>query len=134
MSKRWFAVLFIVPLLLGACSDDEPTESELLSAAEVEASVGTIGALLDEMVATYEAGDPEQAGELAAEAYLENYEDLEHTIEEADEALNEEIESLLGTQMRERISDGAEASELSAMVDAAKALLDRAVTAVRDAA
>jgi predicted lipid-binding transport protein (Tim44 family) len=114
-----------------ACGDDEPAATpEGESSADVGATVENIDALLDDVLAAYQEGDAEEASELAAEAYLENYELIEHDVEEADEELNEELELLLGAQLRREIDEGASESDIEAMIEEARALLDEAVTAV----
>lgn len=133
--------LLIVPLLLlglvvGACGGEPEAapdagagESEE-NAADPEATVREINALLDDLLVAYEDGDEAAAGELAAEAYLENYEHIEHPIEEADEELNEELEALLGAELRRSIQEGASQEEIEAMVAEARSMLDDALAAL----
>jgi len=110
---------------------------ETVGAAPVEESdpeeiVAAIEELLDEIVATYEAGDAEAAAELSAEAYLENYEVIEAEVIELAPAVNQELEPLLGAALRERLAAGAPISEIEQMVERAKELLDEALAALEE--
>jgi hypothetical protein len=102
-----------------------------LESAREPAEVGAeIEELLTEVVAAYRAGNPEEAGELAAEAYLENYEVIEAEVIELAPEVNQQLEPLLGAELRRRIREGAPASEIAAMVARAERLLDRALEAL----
>jgi hypothetical protein len=110
---------------------------ETVGAAPVEESdpkaiVAEIEELLDEIVSTYEAGDADAAAELSAEAYLENYEVIEAEVIEKAPEVNEELEPLLGADLRKRISEGAPVSEIEDMVARAKELLAEALEAVEE--
>ena len=128
--------LLLIPALVlslagVACGDEEPTpSSEGEGAVDVEATAENIDGLLDDVLEAYQDGDAEEASELAAEAYLENYELIEHDVEEADEELNEELELLLGAELRRQIDEGASADEIEAMIEDARDLLEEAVAAV----
>jgi hypothetical protein len=110
---------------------------ETVGAAPVEESdpkaiVAEIEELLDEIVSTYEAGDADAAAELSAEAYLENYEVIEAEVIEKAPEVNEELEPLLGADLRKRISEGAPVSEIEDMVARAKELLAAALDALEE--
>jgi hypothetical protein len=110
---------------------------ETVGAASVEESdpksiVAEIEELLDEIVATYEAGDADAAAELSAEAYLENYEVIEAEVIEDAPEINEELEPLLGADLRKRISEGAPVKEIEDMVARAKELLGKALESLED--
>jgi hypothetical protein len=110
---------------------------ETVGAAPVEESdpeevVAEIEGLLDEVVSTYEAGDADAATELAAEAYLENYEVIEAEVIEMAPEVNEELEPLLGADLRKRISEGAPVNEIEDMVAHAKDLLAEALEALEE--
>ena len=110
---------------------------ETVSAAPVEESdpeaiVAEIEDLLDEIVTTYEAGDAGAAAELSAEAYLENYEVIEAEVIEKAPQVNEELEPLLGADLRKRINEGAPVSEIEDMVARAKGLLAEALEALEE--
>jgi hypothetical protein len=101
--------------------------------AEVDpaAEVAAIEALLDEIVTTYAESDaPDAAAELAAEAYLEHYELIEPEVIALAPAVNQELEPLLGADLRRRISEGAAVAEIEAMVERAKELLGQALEAL----
>lgn len=109
---------------------EETVHALPLEDADPEEIAQTIEELLDEIVALYAAGDAEAAAELSAEAYLENYEVIEaQVIAEAPE-INEELEPLLGAELRRRIQDGAPAEDIEAMVARAKELLTQALEAL----
>jgi hypothetical protein len=100
--------------------------------SDPEAVVAEIEGLLDEVVSTYEAGDADAAAELAAEAYLENYEVIEAEVIEMAPEVNEELEPLLGADLRKRISEGAPVNEIEDMVAHAKELLAEALEALEE--
>jgi hypothetical protein len=86
--------------------------------------------LLDEIVSTYEAANPDAAAELAAEAYLQNYETIEPGVIDAAPDVNSALEPLLGAELRKRIREGASKAEIEAMVRRAKQLLAEGVKAL----
>jgi hypothetical protein len=100
--------------------------------SDPEVIVAGIEELLDEIVATYKAGDADAAAELSAEAYLENYEVIEAEVIELAPEVNEELEPLLGADLRKRISDGAPVREIEDMVARAKELLADALQALEE--
>ena len=109
---------------------EETVGAQLLEASDPEEVVANIEALLDEVIAAYEAGDADAAGELAAEAYLENYEVIEAGVIEHAPEVNEELEPLLGADLRKEISAGTPVAEIEAMVERARELLAEALEAV----
>lgn len=111
---------------------EETIDAQLLEQTDPHEVAENIDALLDEVVATYEAGDADAAGELAAEAYLENYEVIEAQVIETSPEINEELEPLLGADLRKEISAGADVTEIQAMVDRAKELLAQAISALEE--
>ena len=106
-----------------ALEDSDPEEI----GAEIES-------LLDEIVATYEDGDAEAAAELSAEAYLENYEVIEAEVIEYAPDINEELEPLLGAELRRLIQEGAPVEDIKAMVERAKELLNDALEILEEEA
>jgi hypothetical protein len=112
----------------------EETMGAALAATSDPADVAAeIEELLDELVKRYEAGDAAAAAELSAEAYLENYEVIEAEVIEKAPEINEELEPLLGAELRRRIQEGASTGDIRRMVARAKDLLARAVEAVSEA-
>jgi hypothetical protein len=108
----------------------ETVGARLGGAREPAQVAAEIEELLAEVVAAYRAGDPEEAGELAAEAYLENYEVIEAEVIELAPEVNQQLEPLLGAELRKRIREGAPAGEIAAMVARAEKLLGRALEAL----
>jgi hypothetical protein len=135
------ALLAALSLFAPGCgSDDESdgsatatTEATEQAAADPAQVVQRIEQLLDRIARTYDPAAPDAAGELAAEAYLENYEVIEDGVKEADPELNERIEPLLGAQLRKRIQEGAPKAEIESMVKQAKRLVGEAETALEQA-
>jgi hypothetical protein len=110
---------------------------ETVGATPVEESdpeeiVAEIEELLDEIVQTYADGDPDAAAELSAEAYLENYEVIEAEVIELAPDVNEELEPLLGADLRSEIDAGAPVSDIEQMVERAKVLLAEALEAIEE--
>ncbi len=137
-------LLALVATVAVACGGDDATtspvaagtthEEETLTPAEAAPFAANIERLLGQARDAYEAGNAEGAGELVAEAYLSNYELLEHTVEEADHDLNEELEALMGTELRAKIKEGAPATEIAQMIDEALDLLAQGMKALENAA
>jgi hypothetical protein len=140
------ALLAAVSLIPAGCGDSEgdssgatatttqqteetTTETEK-AATDPREVVQRIDRLLDRAVRAYDPAAPDAAGELVAEAYVENYEDIEDGVKSADAELNASIEPLLGAELRKRIREGAPPAEIEAMADRAKRLLDQAVPAL----
>jgi hypothetical protein len=109
---------------------EETVSARVEEEVEPEEVAAEIERLLDEIVATYEAGEAEEAAELSAEAYLENYEVIEAEVIERAPDVNEELEPLLGADLRRRIQEGVRASEIADMAADAKRLLREALAAL----
>lgn len=103
-----------------------------LEDSDPEEVVAEIESLLDEIETLYADGEAEEAAELAAEAYLENYEVIEAGVIQAAPEVNEELEPLLGAELRKQIQEGAEPEEISSMIARAKELLHEALAAVEE--
>jgi phosphoglycolate phosphatase-like HAD superfamily hydrolase len=134
-ARLWCLVVGLC-LLGPACGPQEAPDSPEPASAEAEAGAADIRAeidqLLDEIASAYRAGRTEEAAELAAEAYLENYEAIEDAVIERAPAVNAELEPLLGAELRRRIRQGAPPKEIAAMVERARRLLDRALAAIEE--
>ncbi|MDQ3953995.1 MAG: hypothetical protein M3285_00400 [Actinomycetota bacterium] len=100
--------------------------------SDPEEVVAEIEELLGEIVATYKAGDADAAAELAAEAYLENYEVIEAEVIEKAPDVNEELEPLLGADLRRQITAGAPVEDIEQMVARAEELLADALEAIAE--
>jgi hypothetical protein len=111
----------------------ETVDAVLLEQASPEEVFANINRLLDEILEAYEGGEAEQAAELVAEAYLENYELIEADVIEHAPDVNAELEPLLGAQLRARINASAPASEIESMVEEARRLLREAEDALAEA-
>jgi hypothetical protein len=109
---------------------EETVGATLLETSDPAEIAEKIEHLLDEIVETYEAGDAEAAAELSAEAYLENYEVIEAEVIENAPEINEELEPLLGADLRRQLQEGASVEDIQAMVDRAKELLADALEAL----
>ena len=109
---------------IGALATEEADHDEVV--AEIEE-------LLAEIQETYAAGEADEAAELSAEAYLENYEVIEADIIELAPDINEELEPLLGAELRRQIQAGASEDEIAAMIERAQELLQEALTALEAA-
>ncbi len=129
-----------------AASAEEVEQAAALIAHELEETVGAlpleesdpaqvvanIESLLEDIENLYADGEAEEAAELAAEAYLENYEVIEAGVIQAAPEVNEELEPLLGAELRRQIEEGAALEDISSMVSRAKELLEQALTAVEE--
>ena len=100
------------------------TESDPAEVAE------EIESLLAEIVDAYRAGEVDRAAELSAEAYLENYEVIEPEVIDKAPEVNEELEPLLGADLRRRMKEGAPVSEIEEMTERARVLLTEALNAL----
>jgi hypothetical protein len=123
---------------------EEVEEAAKLVGAELEETVGArpaeesdpkavqaeIERLLDEIVRTYDPANPDASAELAAEAYLQNYETIEAGVIDAAPEVNAELEPLLGAELRRQIRAGASQAEIESMVRRAKQLLAQGVKAL----
>jgi hypothetical protein len=109
---------------------DETVDATLVEESDPEAIVAEIERLLDEIIETYEEGDADAAAELAAEAYLENYEVIEAEVIELAPEVNEELEPLLGADLRKQIREDASVADVEQMVVRAKDLLADALKAI----
>jgi hypothetical protein len=98
--------------------------------ANPEQVVAEIEELLAEVLTLYEAGETDRAAEVAAEAYLENYEVIEAEVIASAPEVNEELEPLLGAELRRNIERGAPLAELEDMVARAERLLAEALEAL----
>jgi hypothetical protein len=123
---------------------EEVEEAAKLVGAELEETVGArpaeesdpkavqaeIERLLDEIVRTYDPASADASAELAAEAYLQNYETIEAGVIDAAPDVNAELEPLLGAELRKQIRAGASRAEIESMVKRAKQLLAQGVKAL----
>lgn len=109
---------------------EETVDAEPLEESDPEEVVAEIEELLTEIEEAYAAGDAEGAAELSAEAYLENYEVIEADVIELAPDVNEELEPLLGAELRRQIQAGAPQEDIESMIARARELLDEALEAL----
>jgi hypothetical protein len=128
MPKRLLATLALLAFATAACGGGE--DAEPLSPDQARQYFTNIDTLLDETVAAQEQGDADQAAELAGQAYLDNFEFLEHDLEEKDQELNKRLESLLGPPFRQAIQDRMSQEDLESRVAEIKGLLEQAKAAL----
>lgn len=111
---------------------EETVGAVVAAAVEPEEVWEAIDSLLDQVVAEYREGEPEEAAELAARAYLENYELVEGRVIEHAPEVNDRLEPLLSAELRAKIREGVPPEELEALVRQAKDLLAQARRAVEE--
>jgi hypothetical protein len=102
------------------------SEEDEATPAQALAEIATIRALLDEAVAQYASGDHSGAADAVGDIYLEHYEHVEGPLGDVNHDLMEEIEEKLSTDLRSSMEDGAEQSEIEALVSDIKSGLDQA--------
>ena len=120
--------------LLAGCGDgDSSTDTEAEEASSPQKAISEIAMVRAGLAAgltAYAQGNAEKAEELVGDAYLEHFELVEHTLEERDEELNEELELLISTEIRKEIKQGAPAAEVKALVVEANSELTKAEKAL----
>lgn len=128
------AVPLAAAALAAGCGDDSSTESEEREAAaspqRAIAEIGEVRAGLAAGLGAYARGDAEQAERLVGDAYLEHFELVEAPLEERDGELNEELEELLSTEIREEMKEGAKPARVEALVEEARRELGEAERAL----
>ena len=138
-------LLGLVALTVTACGSDDDSspaaatateegekEGEI-TAEEAAAEIDEIKRMLDEGLAQYQDGDQEAADTTVGDAYLEHFEKVEHSLEERDHELMEELEHRISTEIRDEMKDGASADEVAALVEETKAELDTAKAKLQEA-
>ena len=116
-----------------ATATDEGEEEGEITAEEAAAEIDEIKRMLDEGLAQYQDGDQEAADTTVGDAYLEHFEKVEHSLEERDHELMEELEHRISTEIRDEMKDGASADEVAALVEETKAELDTAKAKLQEA-
>lgn len=101
-------------------------EEEESTPEDAAAETVEVRALLDHALEEYREGKAAEAEEIVGDAYLEHYEKVEHPLDELDHELNEELEVLISTTIRNRMKEGADAAAVEQLVDDAKEKLSRA--------
>ena len=134
-------LLGLVALTVTACGSDDDsspaaatsTEEGEISAEEAAAEIDEIKRMLDEGLAQYQDGDQEAADTSVGDAYLEHFEKVEHSLEERDHELMEELEHRISTEIRDEMKEGASADEVAALVKQTKADLETAKAKLQEA-
>ena len=112
--------------------EEEGEESEV-TAQDAAAEIDEIKRMLDEGLAQYQDGDQEAADTTVGDAYLEHFEKVEHSLEERDHELMEDLEHRISTEIRDEMKEGASADEVAALVEETKAELDTAKAKLQEA-
>ncbi len=107
-------------------SGDDESAEESSTPAQAVAEIVTIRALLDKAVTKYASGDHSGASDDVGDIYLEHYEHVEGPLGDVNHDLMEEIEEKLSTDLRTKMDDGAEQSEIDSLVSEIKSGLDQA--------
>lgn len=134
--RRLSAVLLVLLALavLGVaagCGGSDESDEESATPAQAVTQIGEVKTLLATAVDQVRAGDADAAEETVGTAYLEHFEQVEGPLGERDEALMEELEEAISTELRNDIKNGKPVEEIRAAVDEIGADLDRAVELLR---
>jgi hypothetical protein len=116
-----------------ATTTEEGEEEGEITAEEAAAEIDEIKRMLDEGLAQYQDGDQEAADTTVGDAYLEHFEKVEHSLEERDHELMEDLEHRISTEIRDEMKEGASADEVAALVEQTKADLDTAKGKLQEA-
>jgi DNA repair exonuclease SbcCD ATPase subunit len=116
-----------------ATTTEEGEEEGEITAEEAAAEIDEIKRMLDEGLAQYQDGDQEAADTTVGDAYLEHFEKVEHSLEERDHELMEDLEHRISTEIRDEMKEGASADEVAALVEQTKADLDTAKAKLQEA-
>jgi hypothetical protein len=90
------------------------------------AIINNIKSLLDQLIASYRAQDYAGAENIAIEAYLENFENIEEPIAQHDPELMEQTEVMLREELRQMIMDRVPIEQVEQHIAMINANLDRA--------
>lgn len=129
-------VLAALALTAAGCGSSDESSSSTTTAEEGEesatpeeavAQIAAIKVALAKAVTQVKAGNRELADQTVGDAYLEHYEEVEGPLGDRDHDLMEEIEEAISTDLRNRIKDGDDASQIQASVDEINGKLDEAV-------
>jgi hypothetical protein len=118
----------------GCGGNDEPEgtveEEAAATPREAIAEIAEVREGLDEGLVAYRKGDSGEADQLVGDAYLEHFELVEAPLEERDPELNEELEVLISTTIRDAIKAGDPVNEVSGLVREANDGLNEAERAL----
>lgn len=118
---------------LVACGDDKKSDAEKpADRATALREVGETRSGLQAALLAYRKGDRATAEDEVAEAYVSHYEEVEHALEERDEALNEKLEETISGDLRTLVSSpSSTTTEVERAFKAVLADLDKAEAALR---
>lgn len=103
----------------------EETETAI-SAAQAVTETGAVRQGLQAGLAAYRKGDAQVADQRIGDAYLEHFELVEGPLGDLDPELNEDLEVLISTTIRDQIKANAAVPKVAALVGQAQSDLDRA--------
>src|SRR4051794_15089033 len=124
-------VLVAGSLALAACGGSSSGEQENTSPAVAAKEIGATRDALQKALAAYKSGDKKGAQEQVAEAYVSHFEEAEAPLEKRSDALKENLERAITTELRGAMRAGRSAARVEAQVRAIVAGLDRAQDALR---
>jgi hypothetical protein len=105
------AVLVAASLVAAGCGDDSSGGEKEAAATPQEAvvEIAKVRAGLAASLNAYAQGNTEKAEQLVGDLYLEHFEPVEALLGERDEELNEELEELISTEIRQEMKKGTNA-------------------------
>ena len=129
--RRTFAVsVTALALAAAGCGGDDDSEEAVEESAatprQAVAEIAEVREGLDAGLVAYRKGEAEEAEQLVGDAYLEHFELVEGPLEDRDEELNEELEVLISTTIRDAIKEGEPAEQVASLVKEANGGLDEA--------
>lgn len=116
----------------GDSSGEEKEQEAAASPAKAVAEIAPVRQGLAAGLAAYRQSKSKQAERLVGDAYLEHFELVEGPLEERDEDLNEKLEGLIGTEIRNEIKRGAEVAVVAALISEADRELGAAEKALKE--
>jgi hypothetical protein len=131
-------LLTTASLALAACGDSSKDASKDASTTEASTApavalreAGETRAALQAALATYKAGDQAKAEEQVAEAYVQHFEEVEHSLEERDHELKARLEEAIGTDLRNEMKAKKPVAEVESSVNGVVADLTKAEALLR---
>src|SRR3954447_2549653 len=119
-------------LALAACGgSSSPDEQENTSPAVARKEIGATRDALQKALATYKSGDRKAAQEQVAEAYVAHFEAAEGPLAKRSDALKENLERAIATELRHAMRAARPAARVEAQVQAIVAALDKAQAALQ---
>jgi hypothetical protein len=111
----------------GSSSDDKAEEAEhSATPQQAIAEIAKVRSGLAEALATYKAGDAAAAREQVGDTYLQHFELVEGSLEDADHELKEQLEDVIRETLRDQIRADAGTAKVARLVRQIDAQLDEA--------